>query len=293
MPAVAPMISSRGCPHTCTFCSKLTPGSRLYRARSAENVFQEILELAGSGYQTIVFMDENFTRSVTRLKKLCHMILDHPLKLRFWFQGTLHNLSQSVLDLMHRAGFDGAAVGVESGSTAQLRRYRKYTTGPGMAAGIKRAKKAHMFIVAFFIHGAPGETLEDCRATNDFVLSARPHYCGSAVLEVFPGSELWNQFIGPQLPENTVEASRHRSIYSFPGQLDKREIERRVAEFQRAYVKSWINLKRVPELIDLLRYNRTLRHFFVAVLKRPSTLMTILFPAKLHGPAPGRGGKLP
>ena len=72
-----------------------------------------------------MFHDDNFSRSAKRLDSLCEMLRSADFKMRFWFTGTLHNLSQSTLDNMQQVGFDLVAVGVESGSDKQLKRIEK------------------------------------------------------------------------------------------------------------------------------------------------------------------------
>jgi len=269
LPRLGTIVSSRGCPHRCTFCSKLTPGSKMHRMRSAENVFREILDLVEDGYELIFFTDENFTHDVKRIRKICQTILDHNLSVRFVFQGTLHNLSQSVLDLMHQAGFDVNIVGVESGSDAQLKRYKKSGNSRAIGAGITRAKKAHMVVHGFFMCGGPGETAADCEATNQFVRKVRPHSGGMAELMLYPGSTLWDDLVGPSLTENTIEASGNRHIHTIPGQTAKEVIDARIRGFNSALAKSWLSWRRIPEVVDLLRHNPTVRSIVVKAWRQP------------------------
>ena len=269
LPRLGAIVSSRGCPHLCTFCSKLTPGSRKYRVRSAESVFQEVLDLVEDGYETIFFTDENFTHDVKRVRKICEMIIARNLNVRFLFEGTLHNLSQSVLDLMHRAGFDACIVGVESGSDAQLKRYRKTAGKRAIAAGIKRAKKAHMFVHGFFMCGGPGETEADCASTNEFVRRVRPHSCGMAELLVFPGSSLWDDLVGPVSSVGSIEESRCRNIHTIAEQLGKDAIDARIRAFNKAFGRSWFTCSRIPDVVDLLRFNTTIRSMVVKLWRQP------------------------
>jgi len=270
LPQVGAIISSRGCPHLCTFCSKLTPGSRKYRMRSAENVFREVQELVKAGYEAIFFTDENFTHDGNRIRKICKMMRAHNLKVRFLFEGTLHNLSQSLLDLMHQAGFDVCFVGVESGSDAQLKLYKKSGHSRAIAAGIRRAKKAHMFVHGFFMSGGPGETEADCKATNDFLRNVRPHSCGIAELLVFPGSTLWDNLVGPISTVGSIEDSRCRNIHTLAGQLSKKVIDARIRDFKKAFVRSWLTWRRIPEVVDLLRFNPTISSLVIRPWRQPS-----------------------
>ncbi|MCP4575710.1 MAG: B12-binding domain-containing radical SAM protein [Deltaproteobacteria bacterium] len=138
------IFTSRGCHHMCTFCSKLTSQHSKIRGRSPENIVKEILQLNTEGYELVIFADENFTYDVNRVKRICELLLNHDLKMRFVFQGTLHHLSQSMLNLMQRAGFDGVIVGMESGSDAVLKRYKKSVSSRAIAAGIMYSVTPHL-----------------------------------------------------------------------------------------------------------------------------------------------------
>ena len=273
---LATMVTSRGCPHRCTFCAKTTPQLGRYRARSAENVFLEVLELVGRGYDAIGFVDENFTYDVKRVSQLCRMIMEHNLATRFFFQGSLHHLSQPVLDLMHEAGFDLAMVGVESGSDAQLKRYNKPATSRALASGIGKAKKAHLFVVAFFIDGGPGETEEDHQATLNFIRGVRPHVCATGELVLHPGSKLWESMVGPDLPDQSVRSSRSLMIHVFEGDPDKAAIDRRIRTFRKTFAQSWLNWRRLREVWDLMIYNPTCRRLILSVFRYPTAYLQLV-----------------
>jgi anaerobic magnesium-protoporphyrin IX monomethyl ester cyclase len=257
VPSTANVASSRGCPYHCTFCPKLFPQWH-YRMRSAENVFAEILELHRAGFQIAFFQDENFSYDIPRVEKICHLILEHNLKMRFAFQGTIHHLPESVFQLMHRAGFDALFVGVESGSDAQLRRYGKPATSKSLAEGIRRAKRAHMLVVGFFVYGGPGETDQDFEATEKFIQEIRPHVCGGSALSVQPQAILWDKLIGDAEPRS-LEDTHPRQMYTIPGQLDNEVIRRRRRGLRQAFNKSWRHWRRVIDVLDLLKFNLSAR----------------------------------
>jgi len=264
LPPVANVVSSRSCPYHCTFCPKMFPEWR-YRTRSAESVFQEVLELTSRGYEIVFFQDENFSHNAKRLEEFCRMVLDHNLDTRFAFQGTIHHLPDHLLQLMHQAGFDCLFVGVESGSDAQLRRFRKPSTGKTLAEGIQRAKRAHMAVIGFFIHGGPGETLEDSKDTQAFLREVRPHVAGASELSVQPGTVLWQELVGDAAPDR-LDDTYPRKISTFPGQQSSDEISARRRGFQLALAKSWRHWTRAKDVLDLLLYNRSLHK----VIKRLS-----------------------
>ena len=274
IPLAANVVSSRSCPFKCTFCPKLFPEWR-YRIRSAENVFQELLELSSRGVEIAFFQDENFSHNVRRVEKLCRMIIDHRLNMRFAFQGTIHHLPDSVFQLMQEAGFDALFVGVESGSNDQLKRYRKPSRNENLAISIRRAKAAHMAVIAFFIHGGPGETAADAQATQQFIREVQPHVCGASELSVQPGTVLWDELAGTAPPSN-LEASCPRRIHEFSGQHTAQDIRERRKGFQQAFRQSWMSGSRIGDAFSLLRHNRTLQRIAKDMLLNPKSFLQLI-----------------
>ncbi len=159
---------------------------------------------------------------------------------------------------MHRAGFDFLFVGIESGSDATLKRYKKPANSKHLAAAVRRAKKAHLIVFGFFVHGGAGETNEDFKDTIRFIREVRPHAAAGESLWLHPGSPLWNELVGSDAAHN-LETTGPRPIYSLPGQTDKETLKRRLKEFRRALAKSWLHWTRLFEIIDLLIYNGAFR----------------------------------
>jgi anaerobic magnesium-protoporphyrin IX monomethyl ester cyclase len=254
--------SSRGCPFSCTFCSMVKMCGGRFRARTTANVFDELRRISEEGFKLVIFWDDNFTADRGRVKSLCEMIIQSRLDLRFGFAGTLHQLPQSLLDLMHRAGFDLVFVGVESGSDNILEAYKKPARRKAIASGIQRAKNAHMLTVASFIAGSPKESRDDFEQTLDFVREVRPHFCDVNPLMVHPGSALWDELKGDS--PATLEASHNRTIWRLTDQVEKELVEGRMIEFKKAFLRTyWYSvgavIKRIPEIASLILHNKTVR----------------------------------
>jgi anaerobic magnesium-protoporphyrin IX monomethyl ester cyclase len=272
------MLASRGCPFNCTFCTKKLEMTSNYRPRSAGNVLRELLQLREEGYRLVLLADENFTWDLERVHELCQMMRDHKLHrtLRLGFQGSLHHAPQETLNLMQTSGFDLAFLGVESASDAQLRRYRKPANRNQMAQSIRRAKAAHMAVLANFIIGAPDESKEDLEANKEFVRDVLPHISDAYPLVVDPGSALWEKMVGGEEP-STIEDSVSRPIESFPGQPDKQTLHERINDFRQTFSRSWLPSKRRAfDVFDLMFHTPALWLFALPLLKRP-TLLTQLF----------------
>ncbi|MBI5683449.1 MAG: B12-binding domain-containing radical SAM protein [Verrucomicrobia bacterium] len=279
MPRFTTIFSSRGCPFTCTFCADVKLCHNRLRIRSAESVFQELAQVSREGHEFVIFFDDSFTGDIARVEKLCHLILQQKLNLRLAFAGGLQRLSQSTLDLMHRAGFDLAFVGVESGSDEQLKRYRKPATTQAMISGIARAKKAGMLILASFITGSKEESEADHEASKAFVRKTLPHICEINSLMVHPGSLLWDELNGPGDPE-TLEASESRLVSRFPGQMEKKIIKDRAQDFHRAFQRSWLHWRRISDFFSLWFRNPLFARVMKLFVLNPGPILKLLTAAK-------------
>jgi len=261
---VTTAFSSRGCPFACTFCSMVHFCGGKYRARSAKNVFEELRQVREEGYELVIFFDDNLTADRTRVHELCERVIDAKLGLRFGFAGTLHALPEATLRLMQRAGFDLVFIGAESGSNKVLSYYKKPARRQNVAAGIERAKKAHMFTIASFIAGAPVETDEDFQETLNFVREVRPNYCDINPLMVHPGSSLWED-LGGSGPD-TIEDSVSKAIWRVTDRVQKSLVQKRMREFKQTFSET-ADFKRSGELLGFLIYNKTVRRFVWLAMK--------------------------
>ncbi len=273
---VTSLLSSRGCPGHCTFCTRIPAELSRWRPRSPENVLEELQQLSREGYQMVVFTDENLTVSTSRMDHLCRLIIQADLRMRFAFEGFVEHLPDSTLGLMRQAGFDLFFLGVETGSDPQRRRYRKPGSAHAVAQGIQRAKKHHFLVYTWLMIGGPGETRADLENTKDFLREAQPHLINIGNVRVHPGSQLWNELVGPGEPATLKEADS-REISDFPGQADQITLEKQAQEIYGYYLKKLI--LRWGTLLDLLRlikYNPITRLFLRHSLKKFSLILQLL-----------------
>jgi anaerobic magnesium-protoporphyrin IX monomethyl ester cyclase len=274
--AVTSILSSRGCPGHCTFCTRIPAELSRWRPRSPENVLQELRQLSREGYRMAVFTDEHLTVSISRMDHLCRLIIQEKLGMRFAFEGFVEHLPDSTLGLMRQAGFDLFFMGVETGSDPQRRRYNKPGSAYAVAQGIQRAKKHHFLVYAWLMIGGPGETRSDLENTQDFLREARPHLINIGNLRVHPGSKLWDELVGPGEPATLKEADS-REISDFPGQADQITLAKQAQEIYRYYLKKYL-LRRhaLLDLMRLIKHNPLVRLFFKHTLKRFSLILQLL-----------------
>src|SRR5262245_53822040 len=112
---VATLITSRGCPFSCTFCDRSTSG-RKGRMHSVESVVRLCQSLVDRGVRHINFLDDLFTVRKQRVIDLCQAFLDHGFTFSWSCTNHPNLLDQPTMELMRRAGCWQIAYGIESGS---------------------------------------------------------------------------------------------------------------------------------------------------------------------------------
>src|SRR6185369_14136132 len=125
-----PILSSRSCPEFCTYCPHRITAP--YRARSAENVVEEIEMIYRKyGESYLIFRDPLFSEQRERAAAIAQGIIRKNLKIQFECETRLDDLDTELLDLLHRAGVRTITFGVESMDPATLKRVGRRPIPPG------------------------------------------------------------------------------------------------------------------------------------------------------------------
>lgn len=164
------LVTSRGCPFNCGFCSTPTTSHRLWRAHSVDTIIQSIQHLYHTyGVRTFYFSDDNFMVDLGRVERFVDALSQANLSIHWGSQGvrvdTINAMSGSLLDKIERSGCAELSIGVESASAEILKTIDKQiTVADVLRANEKLAGRA--FAVKYnFIIGFPGESLSDIRQT--------------------------------------------------------------------------------------------------------------------------------
>lgn len=188
------ILTSRGCPRKCRFCSRNTLSMKTYRVRSAENVVKEIEMLSHDGYKNVIVVDDNFTTSIKRVEKIMDAVVERGIDLTFMVNGArVDSANEAVYKKMWRAGVRMISFGIESGSQKILDFYRKEITLEQIRKAVELSSRIGFFTVGTFILGAPAETPEDIKATIEFARSLPLDMAEFFILHYMPGSELWEE----------------------------------------------------------------------------------------------------
>ncbi len=170
---IAPIVTTRGCPFACGFCTAPILSGRHMRKRSADSVMAEIELLYHKfGIREIHIVDDNFTldkgHAVSILKRIVASGL--PISLAFPNGVRINTLDEELLDLMKAAHTYLISVGIESGSDRTLKRMEKQLSVALIREKVALIRKKGIDLAAFFILGFPDETEEEMRQTIRFSL---------------------------------------------------------------------------------------------------------------------------
>jgi len=188
---VASMVTSRGCPFQCTFCDRSVFGNR-YRAYSAEYICRMIEHLVGRyGVRHILFYDDLFAASRTRLNAICNTIIEKRLDLSWSCDAKVDSVTPDSLAMMKRAGCWEIAFGIESGSQRILDLVCKGITIAQIERGVRLTHEAGIKVKGLFMMGHPGETRETIKETVDLACRLPFDHINISKLTPYPGSEIY------------------------------------------------------------------------------------------------------
>jgi radical SAM superfamily enzyme YgiQ (UPF0313 family) len=171
------MLTSRGCPHECIFCSNHIVMGRKWRGRSPENVADEIEQLVNTySIKQIDFFDDNMTLIKKRVMKICELIIERDLNIE-WFVPTgvrVDTLDEELLKKMKASGCKGIRFAPESGVQRVVNQViKKNLDLKNVEKAVILAKKVGIKVGIFFILGLIGETKEDMEKTIKYAYKLR------------------------------------------------------------------------------------------------------------------------
>ncbi len=188
---VATIMSSRGCPFSCYYCSfKLN--TKDYRKRSVDNVIAKIKVLVKQGYEFIFFGDDNFLVNKRRVHKLMDAIIREKIKANFFIQGRVDSADYSLYKKLSKAGVILIAFGIESANQDVLKYYNKRTTVKKSIEAISLANKVGIITLGFFIIGAPIETKQHFNKNKKFFDQVPLDILSCSILTYYKDSKMWD-----------------------------------------------------------------------------------------------------
>lgn len=193
----ATMITSRGCPLKCSFCSVHTIWGRNNRTRDAQQTVDEIEHLHDKyGIREIHFEDDMLTMDRGRMIDICREIVARKLDITWTTPNGVfvNTLNEPLLTAMRDSGCYQLALAIESGSQPVLRRLMKKNVSLDYARDVvKMMRKLKIDVYFFFIIGMPGETEADVLKTIEYAKDLLPDEAYFSIATPYPGTPLYDE----------------------------------------------------------------------------------------------------
>ena len=200
------IISSRGCPYNCTFCSNNVWKSSkpVYRVRSPKNIVDEIEMLVQKGYKEFFDLSDEFNTNLDMAKEILREIVRRGLPIYYKCQLRAKPIDEELVQLMKNAGVWYVHLGIESGNPETLKGIRKMVTLEDVEKCCRLLKKYDIKIWGLFMYFNIWERkgkifIEDYeKSLNTFNYAKKLYrlklidYFGGSITTPMPGSELWD-----------------------------------------------------------------------------------------------------
>jgi len=187
---VTTMFTSRGCPYNCLFCDRPNLG-KIFRARSAKNVVNEMEECKKMGIKEILIYDDTFTVNRQRVIDICLEIQKRNLHINWDVRARVDTVDKELLKMMKVSGCQRIHYGVEAGTQKILNILRKGITLKQAEKAFELSRKIGFETLAYFMIGSPTETKKDILKTIKFAKKLKPDFVHITITTPFPATDLY------------------------------------------------------------------------------------------------------
>mgnify|MGYP001556191710 CR=1 FL=1 len=192
IPAVMPMVSSRGCPYNCTFCARLSMSGRKVRFRSAKNVVDEMEILYHKyGARVFIFEDDTFTINKKRLREIFRLIRERKLDISWECQTKVNVVEDELIKEMKANGCTTISIGAESGNQDILNYLNKKQTVEQIKTASKIIQDNGIILRPFFMIGYPVETEQSLEDTFTLIKELDSYTAHVYPIIPMPGSRIY------------------------------------------------------------------------------------------------------
>ncbi len=209
------LITSRGCPAACTFCSSPHFWGKSLRFRSPQNMVAEIRAIRDR-YGLIYFSirDDTFTADRKRVMEFCRLLLEERLYILWNCQSRVSAVDEEMLLRMRRAGCDCIQYGVESGSPALLKTLGKRITPQQIVQAAEITRRVGIRLSIYLMTGIPGETERELKETLRVLQGVKADDGQVSPLAYYPGTHLQKEAVRRgEIPADLFERSTEEAFY--------------------------------------------------------------------------------
>jgi anaerobic magnesium-protoporphyrin IX monomethyl ester cyclase len=192
------MLTSRGCPFSCTFCVESLTVGKKHRAHSSSRIVAELDHvLSRYNIEAVYFLDEGFLTDPARVRDLCEIMIKdgYSRRVKWAAQVRVDALSRDLLKLMKEAGCIHLECGFETASDRLLKNVNKKTSLQKNREIVTLIKSSGIRCLAYIIAGLPGETEEEFQASVEFIKTSGVDAVVFSEFIPHPGSIIYNDLI--------------------------------------------------------------------------------------------------
>ncbi|HUW31057.1 MAG TPA: radical SAM protein [Planctomycetota bacterium] len=193
------MMTSRGCPYRCTFCSVAPVWNHETHSRSARNIVDEMKLLhEAAGVDLFLFQDEFFVSGKRQVMEFCRELRASGMDVKWKAFGRVNLTDVEMMRAMADCGCVELRFGIESGSDSVLRQIKKGFTAAEAFALIPRAVEIFPRVDAFYVWGYPFETMDDFAQSLFQMVSFRMMKARilPSLLCLLPQTEIYREWAG-------------------------------------------------------------------------------------------------
>jgi anaerobic magnesium-protoporphyrin IX monomethyl ester cyclase len=193
---ITPIVTSRGCPSACHFCSSSSFFGRGWRYRSAESVLAELDEIYNRyGFRAVCFMDDNFTLAPQRVEQIADGIIDREYDLKWWNFSRVDTIvrNPAMVARMAAAGSETIYLGIESSSEETLNSLGKNSKASDVVRAVDILRQNKIESYGSYIIGNLNETAADVEKTIDMAVRLNTNIAQFTILTPYPGTKLYEQ----------------------------------------------------------------------------------------------------
>ncbi len=272
-PHNVPVVTSRGCPCRCTFCSSTHLWGYNYRTRSAANVLKELDWLVERfGVKEIKFQDDNLTVDKNRAREIFQGMVDRPYYLHWNTPNgiAVWTLDAEMLKLMRASGCFEITMAVESGNQEVLSKIIKKPLKLDKAREVSRqAREAGIARGAYFIVGFPGESRDQIMDTVRFERELELDFPVLFIYNPLPGSALFDECLkrGYITIDNFFEAGNNYQVSVYDTNEWKAQELESIQRWE--YLRHYFTFYRNPRWFfrryyNIIRYRPRFIEFFIS-----------------------------
>lgn len=199
------IITSRGCPSNCTYCSSPYFWKKKVTYRNPQNIIDE-LKYIHKKFGIIYFSirDDNFTLNKKRVLEFCRLLDQNRLYMMWNCQARVDTIDEEMLVAMKKCGLEHIQFGVESGSERILKIYDKHITLSKIKNAADITRKIGVYLSFYLMTGMTGETEIDTEDTNTLISNTRPHDVIVSPVAYYPGTKIYSDSVKKGLVNDNI-----------------------------------------------------------------------------------------